>query len=135
MSWQGNECFIECIEYEHDGMEGMMLDAMSALLWLYGNHGRGWFLLGYFNGGDEREWVDDFELRGDWGYGWLENPFMHPDVMAVKIKNPHDLISAAFECFDSRFDFIAYAGDGDEPLEHMVVRGEEYDMRPREVAA
>ena len=30
MSWQGNECFIEWIEYEHEDMEGAMLDAMEA---------------------------------------------------------------------------------------------------------
>lgn len=131
MSWQGNECFIEVIEYEHDDMEGRMLDAMSALLYLYGNHGRGWYLLGYLDGGENEEDCFPFKLyeNGRLGYGWLPNPFMHPDVSAIRVWSPHDLLGCAFECYDSHNDFIAYAGDGDEPLERVVIYGKEYDLR------
>ena len=129
MSWQGNECFVFGIEYKHEYMDGRILDAMNELLWLYGEHGNGWYLLGNFDTGESKDDCDPFELRKNWGYGWLPNPFMHPNVMAVKVRCPHDLMEAAFECYDSHNDVIAYAGDGDEPLEHMVIRGKTYDMR------
>ena len=131
MSWQGNECFVLGIEYEHESMEGRMLDAMDELLWMYAAHGNGWYLLGYFDSGEVEEDYDPLEIRNgrNWGCGWLPNPFIDPCVMAVKVRNPHDLMEAAFECYDSHNDVIAYAGDGDEPLEHMVIYGKEYDMR------
>ena len=131
MSWQGNECFIESIEYEYDEMEGAMLNAMDALLWMYGNHGRGWYLLGHFDSDETEDDCDPFELygNGSWGCGWLPNPFMHPCVMAIDVRCPHDLLDVAFECWDSWFSFIAYAGDGDEPLEHVVIYNEGYDLR------
>lgn len=131
MSWQGNECFVFGIEYEHEDMEGRMLDAMSELLWLYGEHGSGWYLLGDSEARESEEDCFPFEFYedGSWGFGWLPNPFMHPYVTAMKVNGPHDLMQAAFECYDSRNDVIAYAGDGDEPLERVEVYGEVYDMR------
>ena len=129
MSWQGNECFVFCIEYVHDDWHGRMLDAMDELLWLYGEHGNGWYLMGSFDQFNEEE---DFD-EPDWGKGfectWLPNPFMAPDVMAVNVRGPHDLMKAAVECCDCHCDVIAYAGDGDEPLERVTVYGETYDMR------
>jgi len=131
MSWQGNECFIESIEYEHEDKEGAMLDAMKALLLMYGNHGKGWYLLGNFESDETEDDCDPFEFYGNgrWGCGWLPNPFMHPCVMAINVRCPHDLLEAAFECWDSWNDFIGYGGDGDEPLERMVIYGKEYDLR------
>lgn len=137
MSWQGNECFIEFIEYKYEECEGAMLDAMDALLWMYGNHGKGWYLLGHFDCNEVEDDYDPFELygNGSWGSGWLPNPFMHPCVTAINVKHPHDLLGTAFECWDSAFDFIAYAGDGNEPLQHMVIYGEEHDLRACATAA
>lgn len=128
MSWQANECFVFGIEYGHEGMNGRMLDAMNELLWLYGEHGDGWYLLGDFDG--ERE-GDPFELygNGSWGCGWLPNPFMNPNVMALRVRNPNDLMHAAFECADGPYGVIAYAGDGPEPLERVVIYGKEHDLR------
>lgn len=131
MSWQGNECFVFVIEYGHKDMEGMMLDAMDELLWLYMEHGNGWYLLGNWDSGEDEDDYYPFKLMDDgkWGYGWLPNPFMDSAVSAINVRNPHDLLGVAFECYDSRFDVIAYAGDGDEPLEHVVIYGKEYDLR------
>lgn len=134
MSWQASDCFVSNIEGLRGGsMEEGMLNALDELLYLYGEHGNGWYLLGTrdttdYEGCDQ----DDFDVpqwdRG-WSYAWLPNPFMKPGLLAMRIRRPHDLLEAAFECWDSHWYAIAYAGDGDEPLQHMVIRGVEYDMR------
>lgn len=135
MSWQGNECFVEGIEYWSDDPIYSQLTAMETLLWLYGEKGNGWYLLGKMYGDCGKE--DDFDPFEPSSYCggapscecWLPNPFMLPEVLAIKVRNPHDLMEVSFECVDSYFDTVAYAGDGNEPLEHMVVYGKEYDMR------
>ena len=130
MSWQGNECFVFVIEYEdHDRDEWHRMEALESLLDLYEEHGSGWYLTGYLEPcGDEGDY-DPFVLRGDWGYGLMPNPFMGPNVDAFWVGRAHDLISVAFECWDSSCDTVAYAGDGKEPLEHIAVYGIGHDMR------
>lgn len=129
MSWQGNELFVLGIEYRHGSMEGAMLDALDELLCMYDAHGRGWYLLGNFDSDESEGDYDPFELHGSWGCGWLPNPYMAPPVMAVNVRSAHDLLAAAFECWDSSYDAIGYAGNGDEPFERMVIYGKEHDLR------
>ena len=134
MSWQGNECFVGEIEYGHDGFRGRMLDAMVELTDMYDEKGRGWYLLGYFHYDTAEEDFVEYERKA---YGrdpehrscWLPNPFMKSGVFAVNVRCSHDLIGMALECADNDYDAIAYAGDGDEPLERVTVYGETYDMR------
>ena len=135
MSWQGNECFVFGIDHVSDNCEEQMLENMSELLYLYGEHGPGWYLCGnmYDDGTTEDDYFP-FEPKSYDGsplfdFCWIPNPFMFPPVFAVKVRNPHDLLGVAFECWDSSMYTIAYAGDGDEPLERLVIYGEEYDMR------
>ena len=134
MSWQGNECFVAGINYVSDDCHEQMLENMNELLWLYGEKGGGWYLLGNMYGNGEEEDFGPFEPTSYAGGPpscscWMPNPFMAPGVLAMRIRNPHDLMDAAFECWDCHLDAIAYAGDGDEPLERMTVYGETYDMR------
>ena len=135
MSWQGNECFVFGIDYKDTRFNGRMLEAMEQLLSLYDEHGKGWYLLGSFydDGVDEDDvfFYESKETGRDplWRNCWLPNPFMEPGVMAVKVRRSRDLLGMSFECADSNIDAIAYAGDGDEPLQHMVIYGEEYDLR------
>jgi hypothetical protein len=132
MSWQGNECFVGGIDWVSDDCNGQMLEALSEMLWMYEDKGPGWYLLGYHDGGSDEDTCGPFETLfydPTVKCGWLPNPFMNGDVMAKKVVNSHDLFGLAFECWDCGFDAFAYAGDGDEPLEHMVIYGEEYDMR------
>jgi len=140
MSWQGNECFVVGIEDVYEECSDQMLEAMSAMLVLYGEKGDGWYLLGNMYGNDEEEDFGPFEptscMGGPLGcFCWMPNPFMAPGVLAMRIANPHDLLDAAFECWDCGLDVVAYAGDGDEPLEKMEVYGETYDMRPSTTCA
>lgn len=131
MSWQGNECFVFGIDYVSENCEEQMIENMSELLHLYQEHGNGWYLLGNMDESWSTE--DDYDEQPNWERGWdfawLPNPFMMPALLAMKICRPHDLLEAAFECWDCGYYTIAYAGDGEEPLEHVVIRGKEYDMR------
>lgn len=131
MSWQGNGCFVFGIEYTTGEWDGRLLDATSELLHLYDEHGKGWYLLGNMYDRSEEDDYDSFAPTGvpRGCFCWLPNPFMKPGIYAIEIRCAHDLMDAAFECVDDCFDTIAYAGDGDEPLQHMVVWGREYDMR------
>ena len=135
MSWQGNECYVLGIEYKGDKFAGRMFDAMEELTRLYDEHGKGWFMLGNFEpNGDEADDYDPFEpksyMGGAPGCGcWMPNPFMEPGVYVMRVRNAHDLLEAAFECADCHYEAIAYAGDGEEPLERMEVYGEVHDMR------
>lgn len=134
MSWQGNECFVFGIDYVSDHFHEQVVENMSELLYLYGEHGNGWYLLGNMGGNEEEEDYDPFEPTSYYGSApscicWMPNPFMGPAVIAMLIRNPHDLLEAAFECWDCSCDVIAYAGNGNEPLERMEVYGEVYDMR------
>ena len=139
MSWQGNECFVLSIEYTSDKFSGRMVDAMDSLLDLYDEKGAGWYLLGYF---DDDTNEDDFIEYTCKEHGrdpehrscWLHNPFMMPGVFAVNVRNSHDLLGMVFECADCDYEVVAYAGDGDEPLERMTVYGKVYDMRTKEAA-
>ena len=144
MSWQGNELFEMIVEHQYDKGEWQRNEMLKSLLDIYDAHGRGWYLTGYFL---KREWItdteDDFDPFNPKSYGgeapwcscWLPNPFMHPAVTATWVRNAADLIDVAFEAWDSKCDCCAYAGDGDEPLERMVVYGKEYDMRPERSVA
>ena len=135
MTWQANDLFVMIVDrYERD--EWQQEANLEVLLDIYDVHGRGWYLAGYFmedHGVDE----DDYEPFNPTSWHgsapscscWLPNPFMYPGVIAVKVRNARDLLEVAFEGWDSGCDCFAYAGDGDEPLEHMVVRGVECDMR------
>ena len=143
MSWQGNELFAMIVTHQFDVDEWQRNEILESLLDIYDAHGRGWYLYGYFYDQESvPETEDDFEpfdpkrrVYGiQWCDYWLPNPFMHPAVTAVNVRCAADLIDVAFEGWDSCCDCYAYAGDGDEPLEHMVVRGKEYDMRRRSAA-
>lgn len=128
MSWQGNDLFAMVLEHEYEKCEPHMLEVMESLLDIYDAHGRGWYLLGGFECDDEEDY-DPFEPSMPYCWCWLPNPFMAPGVMALRIRNASDLIGAAYECWDSHYEIAAYAGDGEEPLQHMVIRGIEYDLR------
>lgn len=133
MSWQANECLVGTVEYKDYRFQGQMLEAMKELLWLYEENGAGWYLLGYFDGDTKEEDAIICEekegISPEWRSMWLPNPFMHPYVSAYKLRNMSDLMGVAFECADNDYDTIAYAGDGDEPLERMTISGKTYDMR------
>ena len=134
MSWQGNECFVAHIEYSDERFNGRMLEAMEELLWMYGDKGNGWYLLGNFETDDDEEDYDPFNPTSWKGsapscFCWMPNPYMAPAVEVIQIRNAHDLLCAAFECVDTHYDVIGYAGDGNEPFEHMVIYGEECDLR------
>lgn len=128
MSWQGNECFVGYVEYKSITDDGEIMDAMKELLRLYDEKGNGWYLLGNIDSDAEQDDVDPFELTNEnHGCGWFENPFMPSEVIALNVRKPSDLIETAFECWDCNCDYLAYAGDGDKPLEHLVIYGEEYN--------
>jgi hypothetical protein len=135
MSWQGNELFVTIVDMCEDD-ESQRIENLRSLLEIYDAHGRGWYLLGHFFG-DSSETEDDYDPFDPKSYGgsmpscwcWLPNPFMHPGVLAMRVRNATDLIEVAFEGWDSHYDCFAYAGDGEEPLEHMVIYGKAYDMR------
>lgn len=131
MSWQGNECFVGIIEYRRQDCDSCMIDALESISEVYDTHGDGWYLLGNLYSDEVEDDYDPFELYADGksGSGWLPNPFMQPGVVAMRVSRVVDLLMLAFECWDSYFDCIAYAGDGDEPLERVTVYGKTYDMR------
>ena len=141
MSWQGNEVFAVVIDDLYEECSDHMLYALSEMLYVYEAHGRGWYLLGSLD--DKYQEEDDFgpfEPKSYYGGPsssdcWLPNPFMAPGVWAVNVRSPHDLFELAFECWDCGYEMVAYAGDGDEPLERMEVYGEIYDMRPSAACA
>lgn len=137
MSWQGNECFVQYIETICDDCDTQMAYNLSELLYLFNEKGIGWYLLGNLYTDGLADDCDDepFEPLSFGGSApscscWIPNPFMHPYVLAIEIRKPSDLIEAAFELWDWGFDCAAYAGDGCMPLQHMVVGGKTFDMRP-----
>ena len=135
MSWQGNECFIVGMsESSAENCDFQILENVGELLHLYGEHGNGWYLLGDMYGEQDKEEYGSFNPTSAYGsasscYCWLPNPFMEPGVLAMEVHRPHDLMQVAFEAWDNSYGFCAYAGDGSEPLEHMVLSSGEYDMR------
>lgn len=139
MCWQGNELFVMIVE-QHIDDEWQRVENLKALLDIYDAHGRGWYLVGNFYESDaEEEDFDGFRPTSYNGsapscYCWLSNPFMHPGVLAMKVRHAADLIEVAFEGWDNNCDCFAYAGNGDEPLERMEVYGKVYDMRTKEAA-
>ena len=135
MSWQGNELFVAIVEHFDDN-EYQRVENLRALLDIYDAHGRGWYLVGDFHEdwGMTEDDYDPFEPTSYEGsapscFCWMPNPFMHPGVLAIRVRHAADLLEVAFEGWDNNSDCFAYAGDGDEPLEHMIIRGKEYDMR------
>lgn len=137
MSWQGNEVFVSTPNIIWGECEEQMIENLKALFDIYECHGNGWYLLGdIWSECEETE--DDycgFDPKSHNGsapidFCWLPNPFMHPPVVAIKVRRVSDLLEAAFEAWDNRCEIFAYAGDGDEPLERMEVYGDVYDMRP-----
>lgn len=136
MSWQGNECFVAQVEHRCDGWDARQLENMSELLWMWQNHGAGWYLLGRLDGYDDEDCYDPFdydEYRDDLlhlGYTtvWYPNPLMDAGIDILRIEKPHDLLEAAFEMQDNSRDTIGYAGDGEMPFERMVIYGKEYNM-------
>ena len=132
MSWQGNELFVSGIEYWHEDFNGQIIDALDAVMCVYEAHGNGWYMYGNIDSDEVEEDYDGFRsyCGGEFWSGWLPNPFMAPAVGVVRVRNMHDLVEVAFECADSNFDTVAYAGDYKyEPLEHVELRGNVFDMR------
>ena len=149
MSWQGNDCFVMQVDHlgsnaraeagldDHHALWYLrQLENLHELLWMWQEHGAGWYLLGTLDGGYDEDAYDPFdydEFRDDlhkmgFASAWYPNPLMEAGVEVVRIDKPVDLMDAAYEMQDSHFDTIGYAGDGDMPFERMVIRGREYNL-------
>lgn len=132
MSWQGNELFVNGIEYWHEDFNGRLIDVLDSAMRVYEAHGNGWYMCGNIDSNEVEEDYDGFKpyFNGEFWSGWLPNPFMAPVVMVIKVRNVHNLLEVAFVCSDSNFDTVAYAGDCEyAPLERVKVRDTVYDMR------
>lgn len=127
------EDLVGTIEYTDCRFQGKMLDAMNELLQLYDENGAGWYMIGNFDSNVDEGQAITCEIEEgvcpEWRSMWLPNPFMHPYFDAYRIRNMGDLMGLAFECADNEFDAVAFAGTGKDPLESVIVRGEEHDMR------
>lgn len=136
MSWQGNDLFVMVVDAGFE-YKTQMHKNMEALLDIYDTHGSGWYLLGDFSDRGCKDIEDEYDPFEPTSYNgsapsctcWLPNPFMQPGVIAMYVRCARDLLEAAFEGWDCNCDCFAYAGDGDEPLERMTIRGKTYDMR------
>lgn len=149
MSWQGNECFVMQVDHDYSDANWdfyddhalwylRQLENMSELLYMWQEHGAGWYLLGKLDGNGTEDDYDPFdgEVRDylqqmGYAYTWYPNPLMDAGVLIIRITKPHDLMEAAYEMQDSNLDTIGYAGDGNMPFERMVIYGKEHDLAVR----
>ena len=152
MSWQANGLFVLNAEVERaeramtfynssPGIAMHHLDwamreqvSMDALLDMYDAHGGGWYLLSSWDNDDPDAYdkfdYDEFKEDLHIGYSsaYLPNPITMPGATIMRVGRAADLPGVAYEMVDNDEYLVAYAGDGEIPFEHMVIRGKEYDF-------